>query len=116
MQPGKPTIFNIAGNKVGLSVVPQHVRVAGQTSTTPNKTVMLQGMSPLLHEMRKASPERTKKVMYGYTLLLCSRCALIKIFVTGVHVYHSACVYVHDTYVFCCLCHADVAKFNSVRR
>ena len=54
MQPGKPTIFNIAGNKVGLSVVPQHVRVAGQTSTTPNKTVMLQGMSPLLHETRKA--------------------------------------------------------------
>ena len=60
MQPGKPTIiFNIAGNKVGLSVVPQ-------TSATPNKTVMLQGMSPLL-QTRKASPERTKKVIYWYT-------------------------------------------------
>ena len=62
----RPTIFNIAGNKVGLNVIPQHV--AGQAvSATPHRTVLhqesIQGVSPVVRDNRQSARESMEKVL-----------------------------------------------------
>ena len=72
MQPAKmtqagsrPTIFNIAGNRVGLNVIP-HGPAAGQpVSSTPHKQGSLQGVC----EMRNSPTGSMKKVEHGSNIM-----------------------------------------------
>ena len=71
----RPTIFNIAGNRVGLNVIPhgpaQHV--AGQpTSYTPHKQGSLQGVSPL-----RSWDEKQPLWIYGKGRSWFKYCAVI---------------------------------------